>query len=120
MYELKVIDHPAVRMPETKPQNQNICRLGFSLPLTSLFLGDTADGWGYGGTGKKSHNNNFSDYGGPFRVGDVIGAIVDCDQGTISFMKNGQFMGVAFDNVPPTVMQTGIFPHILMKNVRVK
>lgn len=120
MYELKVIDHPTVRMPETKPQNQNICRLGFSLPLTSLFLGDTSDGWGYGGTGKKSHNNNFSDYGGAFRVGDVIGCIVDCDQGTISFMKNGQFMGVAFDNVPPTVMQTGIFPHILMKNVRVK
>lgn len=120
MYEIKVIDHPAVKMPETKPQNQNICRAGFSLPLTSLFLGDTPDGWGWGGTGKKSHNNDFKDYGGPFRQGDVIGCIIDMDQGSISYMKNGQFMGVAFDNVPPSAQERGIFPHLLLKNVTVK
>lgn len=33
-------------------------------------------------------------------------------------MKNGLFVGVAFDNVPPTAKETGIFPHLLMKNVR--
>jgi heterogeneous nuclear ribonucleoprotein U-like protein 1 len=120
MYEVKVLDNPSVRMPETKPQNQNILRCGFSVPLTSLFLGDTAEGWGWGGTGKKSHNNNFADYGGTFKMGDVIGCIVDTEQGTISFMKNGQFMGVAFDNVPPSVQETGIFPHLLMKNVKCK
>jgi len=118
MYEVKVLDHPSVKMPETKPQNQNILRCGFSQPLTSLFLGDTAEGWGWGGTGKKSHNNNFSDYGGSFGVGDVIGCVLDMDQGTISFLKNGQFMGVAFDNIPPATTQTGVFPHLLMKNVR--
>lgn len=118
MYEVKVLDHPAVKMPETKPANQNILRCGFSQPLTSLFLGDTAEGWGWGGTGKKSHNNDFKDYGGTFRVGDVIGCVIDMDQGTISYLKNGEFMGVAFDNVPPAAGQTGIFPHVLMKNVR--
>jgi len=109
-----------VKMPETKAQNQNICRCGFSQPLTSLFLGDTAESWGWGGTGKKSHNNIFDDYGGQFRAGDVIGCIVDMEQGTISFLKNGQFMGVAFDNIPPQASQTGIFPHLLMKNVTAK
>jgi len=118
MYEVKVLEHQRVQMPETKPQNQNILRCGFSQPLTSLFLGDTAEGWGWGGTGKKSHNNNFMDFGGQFRAGDVIGCIIDMEQGTISFTKNGQFMGVAFDNVPPAAGETGIFPHLLLKNVK--
>jgi len=120
MYEVKVMENCSVKMPETKPENQNILRCGFSVPLTSLFLGDTADGWGWGGTGKKSHNNDFGDYGGPFKSGDVIGCIIDMDQGTISFMKNGQFMGVAFDNIPPQCSETGVFPHLLLKNVKCK
>eukprot|EP00927_Polykrikos_kofoidii_P037758 TRINITY_DN3197_c0_g1_i6.p1 TRINITY_DN3197_c0_g1~~TRINITY_DN3197_c0_g1_i6.p1 ORF type:complete len:494 (+),score=92.90 TRINITY_DN3197_c0_g1_i6:64-1482(+) len=118
MYEVKVLEHQKVKMPETKSENQNILRCGFSQPLTSLFLGDTAESWGWGGTGKKSHNNDFKDYGGQFREGDVIGCVIDMDQGTISFLKNGEFMGVAFDNIPPAAGQTGIFPHLLMKNVK--
>merc|ERR1719401_3244969 len=66
MYEVKVVENLKVKMPETRPENQNILRCGFSPPLSSLFLGDTADSWGWGGTGKKSHNNNFADYGGSF------------------------------------------------------
>jgi len=120
MFEVKVLEHPAVKMPETKPENQNILRCGFGLPLTSLFLGDGAESWGYGGTGKKVHNSQYDEYGGPYRCGDVIGCIADMDQGTISYMKNGQFMGVAFDNIPPTANETGLFPHLLMKNVKCK
>merc|ERR1719401_1874352 len=120
MYEVKIVENCQVKMPETKPQNQNILRCGFSQPLTSLFLGDTAEGWGWGGTGKKSHNNQFGDYGGPFTAGDVIGCIIDIDQGLGSYTKNGQFMGVAFDNVPPSAAQTGMFPHLLLKNVKCK
>mmetsp|Transcript_20137 Transcript_20137/g.55482 ORF Transcript_20137/g.55482 Transcript_20137/m.55482 type:complete len:503 (-) Transcript_20137:305-1813(-) len=120
MYEVKILEHPAVKMPETKPENQNILRAGFSLPLTSLFLGDTAESWGWGGTGKRVHNSNYEDYGGPYRCGDVVGCICDLDQGTISYTKNGQFMGVAFDNVPPTANESGLFPHLLMKNVKCK
>lgn len=120
MYEIKVLENNSVKMPETKPINQNIARVGFSQPLTSLFLGDTAESWGWGGTGKKSHNNNFADYGGQFKAGDVIGCVVDMEQGTISYTKNGQFCGVAFDNVPAAASHTGMFPHILLKNVKVK
>jgi len=120
MFEVKVLEHQSVRMPETKPQNQNILRVGFSQPLTSLFLGDTAESWGWGGTGKKSHNNQFADYGGAFTQGDVIGVILDLEQRTISYTKNGVFMGVAYDNVPAAVLETGLFPHVLMKNVRVQ
>jgi len=118
MFEVKVVEHSKVQMPETKPQNQNIMRCGFSQPLTSLFLGDTVESWGWGGTGKKSHDNKFEDYGGAVVEGDVVGCIVDMDQSTISFTKNGQFMGVAYDNIPTAASSTGMFPHLLLKNVK--
>ena len=77
-------------MLETKPQNQNALLCGFCQPLVLRFLGDTAEGWGWGGTGKKSHNNEYADYSGPFLAGDVIGCIIDMEQSTISFTKTGQ------------------------------
>mgnify|MGYP002051673489 CR=1 FL=1 len=38
-----------------------------------LELGVDRGGFGFGGTGKKSHSNKFEDYGGAYGKGDVIG-----------------------------------------------
>jgi len=118
MYEVKVNENHRVSMPETSAQNQNIVRVGCSLPLSSLFLGESAESYGWGGTGKKSNDKCFSPFGGPFGVGDVIGVIMDCDQRTVSFMKNGRFVGTAFTNVDRACQTIGMFPHIFCKNVR--
>jgi len=90
------------------------------LPMSSLFLGDSAESWGWGGTGKKSHDGKFTDFGQEFGPGDVIGVILDPDNLTISFTLNGKFMGIAFKDISPAVRTLGIFPHILCKNVRVQ
>lgn len=37
-------------------------------------LGEEPLSFGYGGTGKFSHDNKFSNYGKPFQVGNVVGA----------------------------------------------
>ena len=71
-------------------------------------LGRDRYGWGYGGTGKKSHNNEFLDYGEKFNDGDVIGCHIDhcsgssggkgsSNIGSISYAKNGKSLGKAFD-----------------------
>ena len=65
------VENYSVQMPETSAKNMNICRVGFSLPYSSLFLGDSAESWGWGGTGKKSHNGKYEGYGTPFTAGDV-------------------------------------------------
>jgi hypothetical protein len=48
-----------------------------------------------------SNINIQNDYGvhDEFKEGDVISVMIDMDQGTISYMKNLDFLGVAFDNV---------------------
>lgn len=38
-FETKVVKCPTVVMPETPANTQNVCRIGVSLPLSSLFLG---------------------------------------------------------------------------------
>jgi len=90
------------------------------LPLSSLFLGDSAESWGWGGTGKKSSNGCFTDFGGEFGVDDVIGVIMDADNCSVSFLKNGKFMGIAFPEIEASAKTAGLFPHVLLKNVRVK
>jgi hypothetical protein len=45
----------------------------------SLDLGTCRFGFGFGGTGKKSNNKQFDDYGGPFGKADVIGCHLDLE-----------------------------------------
>ncbi|MFN9952507.1 MAG: SPRY domain-containing protein, partial [bacterium] len=60
-----------------------IVRLGLSTSDASLDLGTDGLGFGYGGTGKKVHANNFEHYGfddsvaQEFRKNDVVGCLLD-------------------------------------------
>lgn len=61
----------------------------------------TSNSWGYiSGTGGKCHNTAVSlPYGAKFGVGDVITILLDFDAHTITFFKNGESQGVAFDDL---------------------
>ncbi|CAK4082477.1 unnamed protein product [Aphanomyces euteiches] len=64
------------------------------------FLGADEHSWGFIGDGALYYQRNrVKTYGEPFGEGDVIGLDLDCDLGTLSYTKNGQSLGVAFDNV---------------------
>ncbi|OBS69054.1 hypothetical protein A6R68_02405 [Neotoma lepida] len=55
----------------------------------SLDLGTDKFGFGFGGTGKKSHNKQFDNYGEEFTMHDTIGCYLDIDKGHVKFSKNG-------------------------------
>ncbi|CDJ41425.1 SPRY domain-containing protein, putative [Eimeria tenella] len=115
-FEVKVGPKPApVVMPDTPASTQHVCRVGVSQPLTSLHLGDSAESWGFGGTGKKSTARKYLDYGTSFGEGDVIGVGIDLDNLSLSFKKNNEYLGAAFQ-LPAIVRETGLFPHIYVKN----
>lgn len=88
----------------------------------SCLLGEEPNSFGYGGTGKFSTNNKFTNYGEKFTIGDVIGCLLDLDSHppNMSYAKNGRWLGVAH---PLRTFQVGkkenaLFPHILTKNIR--
>lgn len=86
--------------------------MGWSTLTASLDLGTDRNGWGFGGTGKKSHNRQFDNYGEAFGKNDVINCLLDLDKGEVRFMKNGVDLGVAFTGVNP---KQPVFPAVVLK-----
>lgn len=122
-YEVQVVEHlPTNFGDDHQETNPHVLRIGWSMDETSFQLGEEPFSYGYGGTGKFSRNNKFSNYGEPYGEGDVIGALLDLDAKppSMSFTKNGKWLGVA-DNISgfqPGVKEKALFPHILSKNTK--
>ena len=75
----------------TQTDPNGIARIGWSVPTAPLDLGTDNQGFGYGGTGKKSFAKQFDDYGETFGINDVVGSLLDLDLMKIRFFKNGLF-----------------------------
>ena len=86
---LKVFDKLCICVfIEARMTDEGLCRLGWSTSHARLELGTCAQGFGFGGTGKKSHNRQFDIYGESFGLGDVIGCCLDLDDGEVSCCKS--------------------------------
>lgn len=100
---------------EATVSDEGLCRVGWSTKQANLDLGTDPHGFGYGGTGKKSNNRQFDDYGTPFGLNDVVGCALDLDNGVISYFKNGLDLGNAFV-ISSEVRNKGLFPAVVLKN----
>ena len=77
-------------------------------------LGTCRHGFGFGGTGKKSNNKQFDDYGEAYGKNDVIGCYLDLDNMEISYTKNGQDLGLAF-SIHRDFKGKPFFPAVVLK-----
>jgi ATP-dependent RNA helicase DDX1 len=103
---------------ECTMRDSGLARVGVGSTAAALDLGTCPQGFGFGGTGKRSNNRRFDPYGEPFGSGDVIGVAVDLstDRGTVRFLKNGVNLGEAFE-IPPKVRP--LYPMVCLKNAEV-
>ncbi|NXN94617.1 HNRL1 protein, partial [Rhinopomastus cyanomelas] len=109
-------------LPSSEP-DPHVVRVGWSLDSCSTQLGEEPFSYGYGGTGRKSTDNRFETYGEPFAENDVIACLVDFEVGDeveLSFVKNGQWQGVAFRIGKEVLGGRALFPHVLVKNCAVE
>lgn len=63
-------------------------------------VGDTINSYAYDGNRVRKWNLTSREYGEPWLTGDIIGCLLDMDEGTIDFYRNGRNLGRAFENVP--------------------
>lgn len=107
---------------ECEVTDEGLCRVGWSTADARREVGTDRRSVGFGGTGKKSLNRAFEDYGEPFGLGDTIGCSLDLDASppTASFHKNGRDLGVAYEL--PDEMRGGVplFPSVALKNAEVR
>lgn len=107
-----------------RPEDEGLCRLGWSGGEASLNLGTDARGLGYGGTGKKSLGGKFDDYGGPYGKGDRVACLLAIEEGRVHvrFLRNGEDLGPAFEGVDlRRVAGAGgvLYPAVALKNAQV-
>ena len=118
-YEVKYVDNMDVKID--KETTTYDLRVGWSTNKSSLMLGEDSYSWCYSSCeGKMANNKKFEDYGEKFQKGDVIGAFLDFTQGEINvtFTKNGEDQGDAFQISKEDLGQTALFPHIMTRNVK--
>ncbi|XP_069063636.1 heterogeneous nuclear ribonucleoprotein U-like protein 1 [Pleurodeles waltl] len=121
-FEMKIIEEIAVKhLPASEP-DPHVVRIGWSLDSCSTQLGEEPFSYGYGGTGKKSQNSKFENYGEPFAEHDVIGCYLDFESKNgveMLFTKNGKSLGPAYKIKKDTLSGKALFPHVLVKNCSV-
>ncbi|KAK7883044.1 hypothetical protein WMY93_029218 [Mugilogobius chulae] len=122
-YEMKINEEISVKhLPSNEP-DPHVVRIGWSLNHCSTQLGEEPFSFGYGGTGKKSSDCKFADFGEKFGENDVIGCCIDFESGNeveMSYSKNGVSLGVAFRTTKEALAGRALFPHVLVKNCAVE
>ncbi|XP_053565637.1 ATP-dependent RNA helicase DDX1 [Bombina bombina] len=104
---------------EVSCHDQGLCRVGWSTLQASLDLGTDKFGFGFGGTGKKSHNKQFDNYGEEFTMHDTVGCYLDLDKSCVKFSKNGKDLGLAFE-IPSHLKNQSFFASCVLKNAELK
>ncbi|XP_077468165.1 heterogeneous nuclear ribonucleoprotein U-like protein 1 isoform X2 [Stigmatopora argus] len=122
-YEMKINEEiPVKHLPSSEP-DPHVVRIGWSINHSSTQLGEEPFSFGFGGTGKKSSDCKFADYGEKFGENDVIGCYIDFEQGEeveMGYSKNGVALGVAFKTTKEELAGRALFPHVLVKNCAVE
>uniref|UniRef100_A0A671RK83 Heterogeneous nuclear ribonucleoprotein U-like protein 1 n=1 Tax=Sinocyclocheilus anshuiensis TaxID=1608454 RepID=A0A671RK83_9TELE len=122
-FEMKINEEISVKhLPTTEP-DPHVVRIGWSLDSCNTQLGEEPFSFGYGGTGKKSSNCKFEDYGEKFRENDIIGCCIDFESSEeveMAFSKNGKCLGPCFRVSREELAGRALFPHVLVKNCAVE
>ncbi|KAK1939191.1 E3 ubiquitin-protein ligase [Phytophthora citrophthora] len=71
-------------------------------PLQGQGVGDHANSWAFDGFRCKKWNVSSYDYGEQWKIGDVVGVLLDTERMEISYFLNGKCLGVAFSGISIT------------------
>ncbi|XP_026109028.1 heterogeneous nuclear ribonucleoprotein U-like protein 1 isoform X1 [Carassius auratus] len=122
-FEMKINEEISVKhLPASEP-DPHVVRIGWSLDSCNTQLGEEPFSFGYGGTGKKSSNCKFEDYGEKFSENDIIGCYIDFESSEgveMAFSKNGKLLGPCFHVTQEELAGRALFPHVLVKNCAVE
>jgi len=72
----------------------------YTLNGSQKYVGADAHSWGYHSYASKFHQAKGVKFGQRYGVGDVIGVLLNLSERTLHFFKNGEPLGLAYNNLP--------------------
>lgn len=95
-------------------------RIGWSTFTSKSNLGTDFEGVGYDNYGIKYYGGIQKPFGEMFSVGDTIRCCIDMKETyTISYFKNGNFLGTAY-KIPDRYQFKTFYPHICLRNFEIE
>ncbi|XP_017359425.1 heterogeneous nuclear ribonucleoprotein U-like protein 2 isoform X2 [Cebus imitator] len=96
----------------------SLLRVGWSVDFSRPQLGEDEFSYGFDGRGLKAENGQFEEFGQTFGENDVIGCFAnfETEEVELSFSKNGEDLGVAFQINKESLGDRALLPHVLCKN----
>lgn len=95
-------------------------RIGWSTFSSKANLGTDFEGVGYDNYGVKYYGGIQKPFGELFGVGDTIRSCIDMKENfTISYYKNGCFLGTAY-KIPDRYQSRTFYPHICLRNFEIE
>ncbi|XP_075059654.1 heterogeneous nuclear ribonucleoprotein U [Mixophyes fleayi] len=121
-FEMKVTEKIPVKHLYSKDIDVHEVRVGWSLSSCGYMLGEDEKSYGYSLKGSKYSNGIAEDYGEKYDENDVITCLVNFegDEVELSYMKNGQDLGVALKIGKDVFSDEALFPHVLCHNCAVE
>ena len=90
-------------MYEVQLGSSGILQIGWTPPNARFTLeegvGDSTHSYAYDGKRQRKWNVTAAPYGDRWTAGDYITCGIDMDAGTISYWRNGKYLGIAFQNI---------------------
>ncbi|NXY26150.1 HNRL2 protein, partial [Atrichornis clamosus] len=114
-FEAKVTQYLPVK--EGSPEVP-LFRVGWSVDFSHSQLGEDEFSYGYDGRGLKVENGQFEEFGPSFGENDVIGCFANFEGEELvelSFSKNGEELGAAFQIPKDSLGERALLPHVLCK-----
>nr|XP_013806531.1 PREDICTED: heterogeneous nuclear ribonucleoprotein U-like protein 2 [Apteryx mantelli mantelli] len=115
-FEAKVTQYLPMKEGSTEVP---LFRVGWSVDFSHSQLGEDEFSYGYDGRGLKAENGQFEEFGQPFGENDVIGCFANFENEELvelSFSKNGEDVGLAFQISKESLADRALLPHVLCKN----
>ncbi|XP_063773881.1 heterogeneous nuclear ribonucleoprotein U isoform X1 [Pseudophryne corroboree] len=121
-YEVKITEKIPVKHLYTKDIDVHEVRVGWSLSSTGFMLGEDENSYGYSLKGSKYCNGVAEDFGEKYDENDVITCLANFegDEIELSYMKNGQDLGVAVKIDKDDSSYKALYPHVLCHNCAVE
>uniref|UniRef100_A0A7E4VTE1 SAP domain-containing protein n=1 Tax=Panagrellus redivivus TaxID=6233 RepID=A0A7E4VTE1_PANRE len=120
-FQVKIAEFLTLKHVPFEEQDPHDIRVGWSVAQASNLLGEANKSYCINSMERKAAEGVFRGFGDSFHLEDIITTVLELEptRKAISYYKNGEFLGVAYESENLFNQGDVVYPHIATKNCKV-